>query len=191
MNTTAPAIFVAPTFSHLPWYADHPTKAEVRQEAYFLKVVVPFIEKTYPVEAEAGGRLLLGISKSGWWAFSLLLRHPDMFARAVAWDAPLTMDRPGRYGSGEIFGTPENFEKYQITKLLQARAATLQKEKRLILLGYASFRHQHEQAHALMDKLKVAHEYRDGPARKHDWHSGWVTEAAGILLGPPMEGKSP
>jgi S-formylglutathione hydrolase FrmB len=185
------AVFVAPTFSHLPWYADHPTKAEVRQEAYFLKVVVPFIEKTYPVQAEAGGRLLLGFSKSGWGAFSLLLRHPEVFGKAAAWDAPLTLDGPGRYGSGDIFGTPENFEKYQFTKLLQARAATLQKEKRLILLGYGNFRDQHEQAHALMDKLKVAHEYRDGPARKHDWHSGWVAEAAGILLGAPMEGKSP
>jgi hypothetical protein len=60
------AVFVAPTFSHLPWYADHPTKPEVRQETYFLKVVVPFIDQTYPVRAEAEGRLLLGFSKSGW-----------------------------------------------------------------------------------------------------------------------------
>src|SRR5438874_10773690 len=34
------AVFVAPTFSHLPWYADHPTKQDVRQETYLLKVVV-------------------------------------------------------------------------------------------------------------------------------------------------------
>ena len=32
------AVFVAPTFSHIPWYADHPTRPEVRQESYFLKV---------------------------------------------------------------------------------------------------------------------------------------------------------
>ena len=42
------AIFVAPTFSHLPWYADHPTDPEIRQETYFLKVVVPFVEARYP-----------------------------------------------------------------------------------------------------------------------------------------------
>ena len=40
-----------------------------------------------------------------------------------------------------------------------------------------------------MDKLKVAHEYRDGPARKHDWHCGWVAEAAGLLLAAP-EGRN-
>jgi hypothetical protein len=185
-----PAVFVAPTFSHLPWYADHPTRADVRQETYFLEVVVPFVEKTYPVRAGAGGRFLLGFSKSGWGAFSLLLRHPDAFARAAAWDAPLMMDRPGPYGSGEVFGTPENFEKYRIAGLLKERGAAFRKEKRLMVLGYGNFRDQHEKAHALMADLEIAHEYRDGPARKHDWHSGWVVEAAQWLLAAPQEDKA-
>ena len=99
------AIFVAPTFSHLPWYADHPTNKDIRQEAYFLKVVLPFVEKTYPVQARADGRLLLGFSKSGWGAYSLLLRHPKIFGKAAAWDAPLMMEQPNRFGMGGIFGT--------------------------------------------------------------------------------------
>jgi hypothetical protein len=37
-------------------------------------------------------------------------------------------------------------------------------------------------AHDLMDRLKIAHEYRDGPSRKHDWHSGWVAEAVEFLV---------
>src|SRR3569623_154564 len=41
-------IFVAPTFSHLPWYADHPTDPEIRQETYLLDVVVPLIDRPYP-----------------------------------------------------------------------------------------------------------------------------------------------
>ena len=67
-----------------------------------------------PVQTVPAGRLLLGFSKSGWGAFSLLLRHPDVFGRAAAWDAPLMMNKPGPYGSGDIFGTPENFARYQI-----------------------------------------------------------------------------
>jgi S-formylglutathione hydrolase FrmB len=177
------AVFVAPTFSHLPWYADHPTRSEIRQETYLLKAVVPFIDRTYPVRAEADGRLLLGFSKSGWGAFSLRLRHPEVFGKAVAWDAPLMLDRPGPYGSGEIFATRENFENYRVTALLQKRADAPQKDRRLILLGYGNFRGQHEKVHALMDELKIPHEYRDGPARKHDWHSGWVAEATELLLG--------
>ena len=185
LHNALKAVFVAPTFSHLPWYADHPTKTDVRQETYFLKVVVPFVEKTYPAKAEASGRLLLGFSKSGWGAYSLLLRHPDTFGKAAAWDAPLMMEKPGAYGSGDIFGTDDNFAGYRVSKLLEASAAKFAKESRFVLLGYGNFRDHHKQAHDLMDKLKVLHEYCDGPSRKHDWHSGWVKEAAELLLPAP------
>jgi S-formylglutathione hydrolase FrmB len=169
-------IFVAPTFAHLPWYADHPNRGDIQQEKYFLDVVVPFVERTYPVIAERGGRLLLGFSKSGWGAFSLILRHPDRFAKAAAWDAPLMMDRSGKYGSGEIFGSDDNFERYRITKLLEEHAKELRGDPRLFHFGYGSFRDEHRRADALMEKLGVTRVYRDGPQRRHDWHSGWVAE---------------
>lgn len=188
LHTKYRSIFVAPTFSHLPWYADHPTQPRIRQETYILKVVLPFIEKSYPVRRKADGRLLLGFSKSGWGAFSLLLRHPEVFGQAAAWDAPLLMTRPDRFGMGNIFGSQENFEQYQLTRLLAHRAGRLQKGQRLILLGYGNFRDHHQKAHALLDELKIGHAYRDGPARTHDWHSGWLTEAVALLLSPPTNG---
>ena len=175
-------IFVAPTFSHLPWYADHPTDRQIRQESYFLKVVLPFVEKSYPVSAEAQGRLLVGFSKSGWGAFSLLLRHPDLFGRAAAWDAPLMKDKPDQFGMKEIFGSQENFENYQISKLLAARASTFHDNQHLILLGIGNFRDHHVGAHQLMDQLNISHEYQDGPSRKHVWESGWMPEAVKLLL---------
>lgn len=175
-------IFVAPTFSHLPWYADHPTDPAIRQESYFVKVVVPFIEKAYPASSKPEDRLLLGFSKSGWGAWSLLLRHPDVFGRAAAWDAPMMMDRQGKYGSAEVFGTQEIFEKYRIPDLLRKGRDSLGLGKRLILTGYGNFRKEHEQVHSVMDELKIPHEYRDGPQRKHDWHSGWVAEAVELLV---------
>jgi hypothetical protein len=172
-------IFVAPTFSQLPWYADHPSDPEIRQETYLLSVVLPYVEKNYPVREGAGGRLLMGFSKSGWGAFSLLLRHPDLFSKAAAWDAPLMMDWPSQYGSMPIFGTKENFAQYQITALLRKRAEDLGSDKRLILMGYGNFRRETDDAHALMDRLKIA----PGPERKHEWGSGWVPEAVKLLLG--------
>lgn len=181
------AIFVAPTFSQLPWYADHPTKPEIRQETYFTKVVVPFVEKTYPASKEAEDRLLLGFSKSGWGAWTLLLRHPQTFGRAAAWDAPLMMSEIGKYGNGPVFGTQENFEKYRPADMLREKAEHLRGEKRLILTGYGNFREHHQQTHNLLDGLKIPHEYQDGPTRKHDWHSGWVTEAVELLIGKPAE----
>jgi S-formylglutathione hydrolase FrmB len=176
------AVFVAPTFSHLPWYADHPTDPAIRQESYFLDVVVPFIEHTYPVTAGRDGRFLLGFSKSGWGAWTLLLRHPDQFARAVAWDAPLMLDRAGPYGSKPIFGSAENFAGYEVSALLRARAAEFRDDPRLILLGYGGFRDDHQKTHALLDALKISHVYRDGPMRAHNWQSGWVADAVQVLL---------
>jgi len=89
---------------------------------YLIQVVLPFVEKEYLAQALPEARLLLGFSKSGWGAFSLLLRHPGVFGKAVAWDAPLTVDRPGQYGSGPIFGTQENFDRYRV---LTIRRSTL------------------------------------------------------------------
>lgn len=176
------AIFIAPTFSQVPWYADHPTNPTIRQETYFLKVVVPFADEHYPVQTEPAGRLLLGFSKSGWGAWTLLLRHPDVFGRAAAWDAPLMMDRLGRYGTTTVFDTRENFDRYRIDNLLRDKSTVLTGDPRLILTGYDSFRAHLQKAHSLLDELRIPHIVRDGPKRKHDWHGGWVEEAVQRLL---------
>lgn len=183
------AIFVAPTFSQLPWYADHPTKPDIRQESYVVDVVVPFIEKTYPASDKRDDRLLLGFSKSGWGAWTLLLRHPEMFGRAAAWDAPLMMEESGKYGTGDIFGTQETFEKHRPASLLKQNAELLRTEKRLILTGYGNFREHHQQMHMLLDTLVIPHEYRDGPLLKHDWPSGWVSEAVELLIDPATRAR--
>jgi len=175
-------VCVYPTFSHLPWYADHPQQATIRQESYFLQVVVPFIERTYPVRRDAAGRLLVGFSKSGWGAFSLLLRHPDTFGKAAAWDAPLAMSQPNRYGMEQIFATQENFEPYRITRLLRERAASFQTGNRLVHLGYGNFRDQHLEVEALLQELGLSHVFRDGPPRQHAWDSGWLPEAVQLLM---------
>ncbi len=176
-------ICVAPTFSQLPWYADHPTSPEIRQESYLLNVVLPAVEKNYPVMAGPDGRWLLGFSKSGWGAWSLLLRHPEVFGRAAAWDAPLIESAPVNFGSGPIFGTQENFERYRVETLLRTGAVRLGEKPRLVLSGYANFRGQHVRIHEEMTRWGIPHVYRDGPKREHRWDSGWLPEAVELLAG--------
>lgn len=173
-------ICVWPTFAQVPWYADHPSDPAIRQESHFLKGVVPFVAKTYPVIAEPEGRLLLGFSKSGWGAFSLLLRYPACFGRAVAWDAPLMLSVPRSY-SMETFGTVENFRLYELTSLLRAKGPELGDSVRLNHFGYSSFQADHEAAHELMDTLRVPHGCREGVRREHSWTSGWLPEAVAML----------
>ena len=181
------AVFVGPTFSALPWYADHSSRSDIRQESYFLQVVVPFVEANYPVLPRSEDRLLLGFSKSGWGAGLYCFDTRTSFGRAAAWDAPLMMAEPGRYGSGEIFGTPDNFDRYRIIDQLRSQAESLRSDEsdasgRLVLTGYGNFRDEHLQMHDLLDELRIPHLYRDGPKRKHDWHSGWVSESVELLL---------
>jgi S-formylglutathione hydrolase FrmB len=170
-------VVVFPTFSHLPWFADHPSDPHIRQETYLLKVVLPFIERIYPVGTDRYARSLLGFSKSGWGAWTLLLRHPDLFGKAAAWDAPMTMDVP-RYGMAPIVGTQDNFERYRVTTLLRARGALLGSEPRLMLTGWDFYREQTVGARRLLQQLKILHVYRDGPQRRHHWNSGWMPELA-------------
>lgn len=175
-------ICVYPTFSHLPWYANHPTNPRIRQETYFTKVVVPFVERTYPARRDPQGRLLLGFSKSGWGAYSLLLRHPHLFGKAAAWDAPLDMNAPNRFGMEGIFATQENFLQYQITALLKRQADKFRDDPRLVHLGYDNFRNHHLAVEKLMNDLQISHVFRDGPKRRHAWNSGWISEAVQLLM---------
>ena len=169
---------VFPTFSDLPWYADHPENPQLQQEAYLLQDVLPLVEKNHSVRSDREGRLLVGFSKSGWGAWSLLLRHADVFHRAAVFDAPMMMDAPGKYGSGPIFGTVENFQKYQITSLLQHRASELQNQPaRLMLIGQGNFRSEHTMIKSHLESLKIPITWTEGSVREHSWHSGWVSDA--------------
>ena len=177
-------ICVAPTFSHLPWYADHPSDPMIRQESYLTRVVLPLVEKNYPAIPGRTGRLLVGFRKSGRGAFTRLRRNPEGCAAAAAFDAPLALDKPGPYGSGPIFGSRENFEKYRIESLLKKNAGRLGSSKRLALLGYfVNFRKQHEKARSWMNSLKIQHHWHKGQEWKHSWESGWLPRAIELIAG--------
>ncbi|MCA9063458.1 MAG: hypothetical protein KDA96_10375 [Planctomycetaceae bacterium] len=176
-------ICVVPEFADLPWYADHPTDPAMRQESYFLNDVIPQIESRYPTVAERKARYLIGFSKSGWGAWSLLLRHPERFQAAAAFDAPMMMDAPGKYGSGPIFGTAENFAHYQITELLTKRQSELKEDPvRLVLMGDGNFTSEHQQVLKIAEDLQIPVESVTGRRREHSWGSGWLPVAAELLL---------
>lgn len=176
-------VLVYPTFSDLPWYADHPDQKTLHQEEYFMQDVLKTLKWHVPESRhDRDGRYLLGFSKSGWGAWSLLLRHPEKFAGAAAWDAPLMMDASGKYGSGEIFGTQENFQEYKLTRLLKKSAEAEGPDLCLVHAGYGGFRSHHERMNVLLKELEISGIYIDGPERKHHWQSGWLPEVADALL---------
>ena len=178
-------VVAIPTFSALPWYADHPTDERLQQESYLLRDVLPLMDRHHSTDSSAGQTLVVGFSKSGWGAWSLLLRHPEVFARAAAWDAPLMQRKPDKYGMGPIFGNQANFDRYLVSDLVRRQAKMLRQRERLVLAGYfESFRAHHVAMHELLTQLDVPHAYRDGPKRDHHWESGWLDEAVDLLLSP-------
>jgi len=183
-------ICVAPSFTSKPWFADHNLNPEKQDESHFLKTVLPFVESHYPAQTGVEGRLLVGFSKSGWGAMSLLLRHPDIFHRAAGWDTGIRVDTGPIEESDRAeriareWGTAENFERYRISSLIKSRGKQLGSETRLFYYNVEGTRGPGGAAiHQLLVKSGVPHRYLYEPRRVHRWDSGWLDEAIRFLVG--------
>jgi S-formylglutathione hydrolase FrmB len=178
-------VCVCPSFSQWPWYGDHPSRADGRQESYLMEVVVPFIDATYPVEAKAAGRFLLGFSKSGLGALALLLRHPDVFGRSAAWDAPVL---PAAESGDPVCSAPRadpGSGAASVGALLRRQAEALRSDPpRLVISGYCWFQSEVERTHDLLLRLGIPHLYRSVKSGQHRWDGGWLSVTADLLICP-------
>ena len=184
-------ICVAPAFSSESWFADHDQNPAKMDESHLLKTVIPFVEKAYPVRTDGKGRLLIGFSKSGWGALTLLLRHPGEFHRAVGWDPGIRIDL-GPFGKGfdrekrirRDFGSDGNFEKFRISKLLKTRGKKLKNDEvRLFYFNCDGTPRTVGGAriHRLMVEEGIPHRYVMEARRDHRWDSGWMPQALEFL----------
>ena len=197
-------IAVMPRFETDPWYGNHAGNPRRQYEDAFVKSVVPDVDRRYPTIAGAEGRLLLGFSKSGWGAFTLILRNPDVFGYAASWDAPLMMSEKqfGVWRTDETFGTAENMAHYLPNRLFEERAGSFRNRTRLVLAGKKSFGTNSdkrfpydgpshtEAAHARLEALGIPHRYDAGLIVEHSWNAGWVAPVLEMLLEVASGNKS-
>jgi len=178
-------IVVSMSFDSVPWYGEHASDPKIRHARYIKEVVVPLVEKRYPVSEQAADRLLLGFSKSGWGAVSMLLREPKFWGAACSWDAPLMMDETQlKWGSAKHFGTPEAARPYVPVHLVKDKAEPFKDgEARLTILGSNIFGKHTLQFHALLEAHDIPHHYSNEVKFKHHWASGWVPAALAVFLG--------
>jgi hypothetical protein len=182
-------ICVSPAFTTKPWFADHDLNPQKRDESHFLKTVIPFVEKNYPVQTNADGRLLIGFSKSGWGAIALILRNPDLFGKAVGWDigiradtGPITEDERAERIARE-WGTVKNFEANRISNLVKTRGKDLGDKARLFCYSTEGSRAiGGVEIHRLLVENEIPHRYVMEPHRKHAWDTGWIPEAVEFLI---------
>src|SRR5688572_28299826 len=172
-------ICVGVNFDTMPGYSDQATDPGIGHESHIVRRLVPEIDRRYPTLAERDGRWLLGFSKSGWGACTLLFRNPETFGYAASWDAPLLFAQAdfGTYLTAPHFGTAENFARYLPTALARARAPDFRDRPRLMLAGSALFGGEPdrrfaatphtETMHRLLDELAIPHRYDPTLKFKH------------------------
>ena len=141
------------------------------------------------MQANTNGRLLVGFSKSGWGALSLLLRNPTVFHRAAAWDTGIRVDT-GPMSKEERaerialdWGSAENFETHRLSTLINTRGRELGSEARLFYFNTAGKRATGGvEIHRLLVENQIPHRYVLEPHRRHSWDSGWMPEAIAFLV---------
>lgn len=187
-HNTHQLICVAPEFTSPPWFADHSSNMGRQDESHLLKTVLPFVDANYSTLTAKEGRLLIGFSKSGWGALTLLLRNPGVFHKAVGWDIGIRIDTGGITEGKradnimKIFGSEANFELYRVSSLLKKSGNQLGDSERLFYYNTEGVRASGGvDIHQLMVNLEFPHRYLFETKRKHRWDSGWIPEAVGFL----------
>jgi sialate O-acetylesterase len=182
-------IVVEMTFERTPWYGDHVDDAAIRQASYLRDFVVPFVESRYSTLGNRDGRLLLGFSKSGWGAFSLILRDPDFYGYAAAWDAPFLFDE-FHFGMESVFGTLARLKEFRPDLLLEDRSSPFRDRPRLVLAGENLWGaiipppeggSHTETYRRLLNQAGVRHTFVSAPG-PHRWDSSWMSPTLAALI---------
>jgi len=136
------------------------------------------------------GRLLLGFSKSGWGAFSLILRYPEFFRYAASWDAPMFFDR-FHYRMEPVYGTLAQLNAYRPDLLVCRQKEHFQEGTRLVLAGERDWgksipaphggSHTVEM-HTLLMSEGVKHAYDDSLNTAHRWSESWMAPTLEALI---------
>jgi len=179
------AIVVMATYDRGTLYVNHPTKKEMQHEDYFVKDVVPFVDKQYPTLAEPRGRLLTGFCASGNGAMWLLLRHLDMFGKSAVWDTWLSMTKMYPPDKKQL-GTEENYQQYCVMNLVDKHAEVLKGgPTRIVMMAYRNNRDGHFAVSRFHDKLfdhGIPHVFEYHAREAHRWDSGWLPRAVAYLF---------
>jgi len=173
------------TTSLYPWMVDDPRDPTNAQGSYLSKVVLPMAEA---VLTEATGitqidHLLLGFSKSGFAALSLLFRYPQRYIAAAAWDAPLIVDRIEKsWQMDQVFSDEEHLHTHRPPALLRQAKATIKARPRVYVAGYDLFRQHVDRFTAMLDKAGVPYLGNNDTKHPHRWDQGWMNPAVEALL---------
>jgi hypothetical protein len=186
---------IAPSFGTDPWYADNPKDPNLRHESFMTRDLVPWVTQNLTPRTAAtqpfgsahqpGQNWLIGFSKSGLGAADLLLKHPDLFAMAAAWDFPADMASYSQFGSSseDAYGTDANFQaNYRLTpSFVNSRKAPFLSQNRMWIGSYDVFATDMVNLDAVLASEGIQHTTGSPQQMAHRWDSGWVGIALSAL----------
>ena len=175
---------IEPTFGTDPWYADNPSDPNVQYETYMTQDLVPWVEKNLATTGSEQN-WLIGFSKSGIGAQDLILKHPDIFTLAAAWDFPADMSSYDQFGADSAagYGTDANFQaNYRLTQaFVDSHKAPFLSNNRIWIGGYSEYQADMSDYDALLTSEGIAHTTETPTDMGHSWDSGWVSIAMAAL----------
>jgi hypothetical protein len=175
---------IEPSFGIEPWYADNPVDSSAQYETFLTKDLVPWVTQNLGTSGTEQN-WLIGFSKSGIGATDLILKHPDVFTLAAAWDFPADMSTYDQFGasSANNYGTNANFQaNYRLTPaFVSAHKAPFLSQNRIWIGGYQAFQTDMSDFDGLLISDGILHTTETPTPMAHRWDSGWTPIALAAL----------
>jgi hypothetical protein len=103
---------VQPGFPIDPWYGDHATDPQTKQETFMLQLV-DWVNANIAPEGDEK-HYLIGFSKSGFGGQVLFMRNQDVFEKVASWDAATDYATLSQYDGDAVFGTQGQLDTYKL-----------------------------------------------------------------------------
>ena len=169
-------IFVLPD-GRDSWYWDAPADPKLKMESFFVKELVPYIDKNYRTIADKDYRAITGLSMGGHGSLWLGMRHSDIWGSAGSMSGGVNINKPKwakswkmaqRLGSQAQY--PDRWKNHTVITLVKS----LKPGQLNIIFDCGVddfFIGVNRELHEEMLKYKIPHDYSERPG-KHS-HSYW------------------
>lgn len=170
-------VFIAPSCGRTGWYADSPYLKKNRIESFFVRELMPYVERAFPVLPKRG---VMGMSMGGHGSFVLALRHPGTFASVSSMSGVMDITRhPAQWKIRDVLGPMKSnkalWQSYSAEELLK-RSKAAGMPAMLITTGQQDA-YVVPENRAFRDTLRrggFSYQYREAPGL-HDW-TYWLDE---------------
>ena len=172
------ATIIEPIYPLESWYANNPNDPTINYETFTSTMLTNWVDSTFATTGDEQN-LLLGFSKSGYGALDLLLKNPDLFTAAAAYDFPADMPSYDTFGqsTSEEYGTQQNFvNNYQLSStFLDTLAAPFTALDRIAISEGSSYAGQVADFATRLASAGIEYTLLDQSSDGHSWFGGWLS----------------